>query len=147
MTDATPEEMFLDSKLVGGYIRGLSKSAIEQPENEFRYANCLNREYSLTPSNISKVRFDISRYGKFEDSLEFSPPVSEKVAIEAVEAYLSRPLTKDYFEKIKGDMFHDNLPWDEAKEDYKCRGDCLTDCKFLEAIYLNGGEMTFFIGS
>lgn len=145
--DANPQEMLMDSKLVGAAIRGLPKSAVEQPKDGFQYANYLDREYSTTSCNVNLVKFEISRYGKFEESLTFDSPVSEKTAIEAVEAYLSEPLTKLYFENIKEDMFHNDLPWEEAKEYYQCRGDCLTDARFLERVYYNDGTMSFAIGS
>ncbi len=145
--DSTPQEMFLDSKLAGAAFRGLMKSEVEQPENGFKYANCLEREYSTSPCNVNSVKFNISRYGKFKETLTFNPAVSEKEAIEAVETYLSQPLTEEYFDRIKSDMFHDYLSWEKAQEDYYCRGDCLTDSKFLERVYLKDGEMTFFIGS
>ena len=145
--DATSIEMLFDSKLVGAAIRGLTKSDIERPKDGFKCINCLGREYLTIPHNVKCVEFDISRYGQFTKSLTFDSPVSEKTAIEAVETYLSEPLTEDYFEMIKDDMFHNNLSWEQAKEDYKCRGDCLTDARFLEEVSIKNGIMSFFIGS
>jgi hypothetical protein len=145
--DATPEEMFMDSKLAGAAFRGLPKSAVTQPENGFRYINSLYREYSTEPLNITSVEFDISRYGEFTESIIFDSPVSEKKAIEIVEAYLSEPLTEEYFNKIKSDMFHDDLPWEDAKQTYHCRGDCLTDARFLEDVDVTDGVLTLLIGS
>jgi hypothetical protein len=42
--------------------------------------------------------------------------------------------------------FHE-MPWEEAKDEFSCRGECLTDCKFLEDTRVNNGLLTFFVGS
>ena len=108
---------------------------------------CLDRKYLDVDHNINKAIFDISRYGKYQHSINFDSPVTEKIAIKAVEKYLSKPLTEEYYNTIKDDMFHSMLLYDEAKENYKCRGKCLTDCKFLEDTQIENGILTFFIGS
>ena len=146
MTDANSEQMLLNSKLVGCMIRGLPSSSLEQEDNKFKYANCLDREYSTELKNINQVTFKISRFGKYTHTLKFNKYVSEKKAIEKVEEYLSEPLTKEYYNRIVKDLFHES-PWNKAKEDFMCRGDCLTDSKFLELVTVKNGELTFFIGS
>jgi hypothetical protein len=146
MTDATPEQMLSDSTLVGCAIRGLPSSAVNQDKSKFRYINSLDREYSINPCIINSVTFDISRYGKYTHTLEFVNRISEREAIERVEEYLSVPLTEKYYTKIADNLFHE-YPWKKAKKIFKCRGDCLTDCKFLEETKIVNGNMTFFIGS
>lgn len=147
MTDATPEQMLLDSKLVGCMIRGLSSSALEDSDDgKFNYINCLDREYLTKPLNIKCVTFNISRYGQYTYTIEFPELVSEKEAIEKMEEYMSEPLTEEYYATIVDDLFHGES-WEQAREWFKCRGDCLTDCKFLESTTVEDGELTFFIGS
>ena len=147
--DASAESMFLNSKLVGAAVRGLPSSAVEQPENPengFKYINCLDRKYRQILKNVSEVRFDISRYGEKQRSLKFDSPVSENDAILAVEKYLSEPLTEEYYDMIKDDLFH-GYSWDEAKACFTYRGDCLTDCIFLEKTEIIDGTLIFFCGS
>ena len=135
-----------DSKLVGCAIRGLPATALDQgEEGGFKYVNCIG-SYKTEPKNVGSVTFDVSRYGQHSHTIKFSDPVSEKEAIEKVEKYLSKPLTEDYYSDIVDDLFHE-YPWDDAKEVFKCRGDCLTDCKFLELTYLKNSNLTFFVGS
>lgn len=145
--DATREEIFMNSLLMAASFRGLTKKDAEQPENGFRYINCLGREYFTNLNFVESVEFDISRHGNFTKTLKFDVPVSEKTAIELINKYLSRPLTEKYFNKIKEDTLYDDCSWDEVKEHYKCRGDCLSDARFLEGIHIKNGVMSFFIGS
>jgi hypothetical protein len=137
--------MLPDSKVVGCMIRGLNPEVLDQHPKGFKYINCLGA-YKTTPKNITSVEFEISRYGQFTHTLEFTSPISEKEAIEKVEEYLSQALTEDYYNMIVNDLFHE-YQWEEAREYFSCRGDCLTDCKFLERTYIDNGRMTFFIGS
>lgn len=146
MTDATSEEMLSDSKLIGCMIRGLPSSALNEEKNKFKYVNCLHREYLTNPKNIKSVVFDISRYGAYNHMLEFENLICEKEAIEKVEEYLSKPLRKKYYNKIVNDLFHE-MPWKEAKKHFEVRGDCLTDCKFLERTKVINGQLEFSIGS
>lgn len=147
MTDATSEQMLLDSKLVGCMIRGLPSSALDQEmdDDKFKYINWLNREYLTIPTNITIVIFDISRYGKYTHTINFFDPVSEKIAIEAVEQYLSEPLTKEYYLIIVDDLFHE-APWEQAKEWFKNRDERLTGCWCLERTKIKDGIFSFFIG-
>lgn len=94
---------------VAAWFRGLSQATRPPVASTFVYTNCLDREYDDYVKNVEIVKFDISRYGKYEQTIAFGTPVSEKKAIETVESHLSQPLTQEYFEKIKDDIFHDNL--------------------------------------
>ena len=85
--------------------------------------------------NIQVIIFDISRYGKYSHAINFNVPVSEKEAIKKIEKYLSEPITEYYFNKVKDDLFENDLEYNELSEKgYKCRGDLLTDASFLEEI-------------
>ena len=135
------------SDLMAANFRGL-EAPDEPEEGKFVYTNCLDRPYNDDEQKVKSVSFKISRYGKFTKTIKFSPKATEKEAIMAVEIFLSKPLTKQYYEKIKNDTFHEH-EWKEAKKYFNCRGDCLTDAKFLEVVYFDEEtkEMTFFIGS
>jgi hypothetical protein len=111
---------------------------------QFSYVNLLNAQYEHTYRCVRSVRFDISRFCRHKHTLHFDPPVSEAQAIRAVEAYLSLPMTEDYFAAIRDDLFHDDASW----TDYRCRGDALTDAKYLERVSLNDdGQLSFSIGT
>lgn len=147
MTDATAEQMLSDSKLVGCMIRGLPSVVLECDKNKFKYINSLDRKYLTDRYNIHSVKFNISRYGKYKHTIKFENLVCEQYAIEKVEEYLSKPVTEKYYNKIVNDLFHEK-PWETAKKWFTCRGDCLTDAKFLEETYIDvNGRLTFFIGS
>lgn len=146
MTDATADQMLLDSKLAGCMIRGLPSSVLKGNKNKFKYINCLDRKYLTNPRNINSVRFNISRYGAYNHTIEFPNLVCEKEAIEKVEKFLSEPLTEEYYNKIVDDLFHE-MPWEEAKKHFTVRGNCLTDRKFLEDTQVINGQLMFFIGS
>jgi hypothetical protein len=112
----------------------------------FKYINSTESEYDDANKVVSSVCFNISRYGMHEHSIFFEEKVTIKTAIEAVEQYLSEPLTEDYYEKIKKDTFS-QFNWKTAQEKFETRGAVLSDAIYLEEIDLNNGELTFFIGS
>lgn len=146
MTDANADQMLLDSKLVGCMVRGLPSCVLKGHENKFKYINCLRREYLTNPPNINSVKFDISRYGAYTHTIEFPNLVCENEVIEKVEEYLSELLTEEYYNKIVDDLFH-QMPWEKAKKHFTVRGDCLTDCKFLENTKVINGQLIFGMGS
>lgn len=125
-------------------FRGLPP--VKQEEGKFKYVNSRNCAYDKK-KDVKSVKFSISRYGKYEETIIFNAPVTQKDAIEAVEKYLSVPLTQEYYEKIQDDTFHE-YPWETAKEFFKCRGAVMTDAIFLEGTKINSdGQLTFSIGS
>lgn len=142
------------SDMIAAAIRGLS-GPTEPKEGKFVYTNSLYddedqiREYENTLKTVKSVTFAISRYDKYEMTIRFDyqNPKTEKETIEYVEAFLSQPLTEEWFNMVRDDTFH-QYSWEEAKEYFKCRGDVLGDAKFLEDTYLSAdGNMTFSIGS
>lgn len=101
-------------------------------KNKFVYNNSLGREYD---KSINKIVFSISRYGKYKHTINFDKFVTEKKAIKSAESYLSEPLTKDYYDKIRDDLFVNvKTEYEEACKDYNyiCRGHCLSDAIYLE---------------
>lgn len=79
---------------------------------------------------VNKVIFDISRYGMHEKEIEFKKPKTVDDAIKSVEDYLSKKVTKKYFEDIKDDLFYKN----NSFKDYENRGELLSDANFLEQL-------------
>jgi hypothetical protein len=45
-------------------------------------------------------------------------------AVEEVEKYLSFPLTEKYYDRVKDNLFHDPMSWEEAQKFYDYRGAC-----------------------
>lgn len=115
------------------------------PKSQFRYENCLTS--TRTAENVTTVVFDISRYGKYTHYLLFKEPVNQQQAISKVEDFLSEPLTEEYYNQIKEDLFDDPMPFDEAKDNYENRGACLTDARFLEIANFDRGTLTLLCGS
>ena len=101
----------------------------EHQQLHFRFINSLGRQFNN--NNISTITFDISRYGEHTHKLTFANPMTEQDAIGEVEKWLSVPLTQEYFDAVKNDLFCGDSNWHDY---YKTRGDLLGNCKFLERI-------------
>ena len=146
MTD--PESVLPEPQLTTtGGMRGWKGAGIAT----FAYINCLDREYADTKAKIERVVFDYSRFGSHKHTIHFTKdgvaqPVTEKAAITAAEAWLSEPLTEEHYEKIKHDLFH-GYEWEDAKEVFGCRGECLTDSCYLEIAHFERGTLTLECGS
>lgn len=127
--------------------------------SSFSYDNSLDRKYDSKKKVVTSVTFNMGRYGRCNDTVKFSAPVTEKDAIKKVEEYLSKELDEDYFTllKSKGDLFAGReISFDQFKENenefdgkfYKaCRGDCLGNCKFLEVSKVTKGNLVLECGS
>jgi dsRNA-specific ribonuclease len=76
------------------------------------------------------VTFNISRYGAHTKTIKFKHKKKFAGAIEAAEEFLSQKIDKEYFKTVSDDLF--GAKWKEFKGGL--RGDCLGDCKFLEAV-------------
>jgi hypothetical protein len=132
---------------VGAVVRGINPDLLSRkPDEGFRYINCLDRSYNKEDKIVTSVKFNISRYGEHKHTISFQEPVSEMEAIQAVESFLSQSLDEAYYSKIRDDLFH-RYSFEDALKWFTCRGDCLTDCKFLEHVDISGGHMVFFCGS
>ena len=110
----------------------------------FKYSNSLGRQYEDTKKVVTSVRFATSRYGKYSYTAEFKVPVTEKHAIKDVEKFLSQPMTQDYLNDINDDLF---VGCKSQLTDFSCRGDALSDARFLEQIKFKDGKITFSTGS
>lgn len=85
--------------------------------------------------DVNSVTFDISRYGMYTKTLTFNDFLSEKEAIEQVEEYLSQPLTREWYEKVKDDLYFDTYEnYFEDSTSKPCRGDLLTSLIYLDDI-------------
>lgn len=94
------------------------------------------------------VTFAISRYRQHSHTITFDELCSVNDAIMVAEEYLSYPLTEDYYNKIKDDLFMNKWTWEQAQKEYKNRGECLSGCKFLESVELDdNGILSLFCGS
>lgn len=134
--------IFPASDIATARFRGLE--APDAPEDgKFVYTNCTGKPYDDNIKVVSSVTFDISRFGKHQRVYRFRPLVTVAHAIRAAEKYLSQQMTEDYFDEIKDDIFNRESKW----TDYVCRGDALTDAKFLEKLGLDNGALSFYIGS
>ncbi len=110
------------------------------------FTNTMSRPFDNTKLVISSVTFDISRYGEYTETINFKSPVTEFEGVRAVEKFFSQPLTEVYFDKIKDDLFGD-YTWEEIKEEYNCKGDCMTSLEFLENTHIQNGVLTLIVGS
>ena len=107
------------------------------PLNKFKYKLCIDLDDTI--KNIDKITFDISRYGKYIQSIKFDKMVSVKYAVGKAEEWLSDKVTIDYFNNIKDDLFFKFDSVDEELEyiKNKNKGDLLTDCIYLEVLNIN----------
>ena len=105
-------------------------------------------EYDDANKCILSITFDISRYGEHKKTLTFDDFVTEKEAIETVEGFLSQPITKEYFNEVRDDLFDPDLKWPGVLDHYDTRGSLLTDCRFLESIDVDDeGNASIWCGS
>jgi len=133
------------SDVIAANIRGLEKP--EEPENgKFKYTDCLGGNTRLRNELCTHIKFDISRYGKHTHTLVFDKAMTINQAIKKAEEYLSEPLTEEYYNNIKDDLFNCE-GWEEDKKYFKCRGNCLTDAKFLENVTWHDGVPIIECGS
>jgi hypothetical protein len=129
--------------------RGFSELLSKRADRlKFQFENSLGRPYDDVTSNIAAVTFDISRYGKYRHTIPFPRDTTEEEAVRAAERFLSQPLTRDYYEAIQDDTFHQYL-WEVARHGFTSRGDALTDAKYLEQLVLDPqtGELMIETGS
>lgn len=109
----------------------------------FSYTKCIELDGSI--EYIQTIIFAISRFSKYKISIRFDKLYTEKEAVEKVEEWLSNKVSKDYYNIVSDDLFHDNL------SDYgekPTRGRLLGDCKYLEVIKkIDGGTIEIFCGS
>lgn len=115
----------------------------QQNIRQFRYEHDFGYD-----GKVLSVKFNISRYGKYTKTLTFSRQISINNAIEKAEEYLSQPVTEEYYNEIRDDLF-DNETWEQVKDKNYIRGDLLSDAIFLESASISrkGGCVTLSCGS
>lgn len=97
--------------------------------------------------NCGGVKFSISRYDKYSHTILFDKPCSVPDAISAAEEYLSYPLTEEYYNKFRDDLLESEWTWEQAKNEYNNRGECLSDCGCLRYVELDdNGILSLFCG-
>lgn len=102
--------------------------------------------YDDITKNVKSVTFDIGRYGQTKHTIKFKEMVTQNTAIKKIEEFLSKPLTRYWFNKVKknNDLFPS---WDKFESGY-CKGDLLGDCKFIESMSVDkNNNLTFECGS
>lgn len=110
------------------------------------FTNTMDRPFDDAKSVVSSVTFDISRYGEYTETINFKSPVTEFEGVRAVEKFFSQALTEVYFNMIKDDLFGDST-WEEIKEEFSCKGDCMTSLEYLENTSIQNGVLTLIVGS
>lgn len=117
------------------------------PLNKFKYKLCIDLDD--TNKNVDEIIFNISRYGKYIQSIKFDEMVSIKYAVEKAEEWLSDKVTIDYFNNIKDDLFFKFDSVDEELEyiKNKNKGQLLTDCIFLEEAKIYSTNLIISCGS
>lgn len=105
---------------------------------KYNYPDDKSKLFDYKTSNVVKIIFDISRFGKYKESITFDKPVSKLIAVNAVEKFLSEPFDINYFDKIKDDLLFDK--WEHIIESYYnedgvlLRGDILGDCIYIDKL-------------
>ena len=117
------------------------------PLNKFKYKLCIDLDDTI--KIVDEIIFNISRYGKYIQSIKFDEMVSVKYAVEKVEEWLSDKVTIEYFNNIKDDLFFKFDSVDEELEyiKNKNKGQLLTDCIFLEKAVIYSSHLIISCGS
>ncbi len=135
LLDAAYDEVeFL--RLMELHVKGGINSIPNSVNKQFKYHNSTGETYNDYIPIVTKVQFDIGRFGKRKHCIEFEEEVTINEAITEVEQYLSQPITSEYYANIKDDTFHE-LEFDAAFKQFRTRGACLTDAYFLEHLYID----------
>lgn len=120
----------------------ISQGKPVKAESKFTFINQLGRPYENTKPCVKAIRFALSRNGKYHHTLHFPTMLTEKDAINKAEIYLAEPLDQKYYEVICDDLLH-QVPWRQARDWFKVRGECLSDGVILNSASLDGlGSLT-----
>jgi hypothetical protein len=111
----------------------------------FRFKKSLNKESKTLLKTedkiVSGVLFYSSRYGHEEQKITFDEPQTVQCALDAVESFLSKSITEEYFnENSKGYHTFEQMAG-------KPRGALLGGAIFLERLYVEDGLLSFGCGS
>ena len=99
-------------------------------QNLFHYTDMLKwTKKDVSTSQVMSITFYLQPGGCGKpQTIKFKHPILKKIAIMTVEEWLSKPVTKSYFNKNKEP--YDACSWKEAQN--WCRGDLLGSSIFLE---------------
>lgn len=100
---------------------------------------------SSTDAYVTQVNFFVGQYDDLEDFINFPKPVTEKEAVHAIEAYLSTPLTKEFFDH-GFDGFKDWTQFMSTENRNPIRGDLMGSNIFLEDLQKDGSVLQVFTG-
>lgn len=89
----------------------------------------------------TSVTFGISRFGKFSKTIRFNTKKSEKEIVTKVCQFLSKKMTKKYFDKVKKDSFAINFKVGDKR--IKALGDRI----FFEKVQKKGTNGIIITGS
>ena len=114
---------------------------------KFEYV--LGEKLNARKKCVTSVEFAVSPDNQHHRCIDFmGDKVTVAEAVREVEAYLSVPITREYYEANKDDVWN---KWSyEAKKAWGCeiRGEMLGSCKFLDVIELDSdGCLTLKTGS
>lgn len=93
------------------------------------------------------IVFFISRYGKYKHRMHFKPEITLMEAIIQAEKWLDRPVTQEYFDKIKDDLFCEELESYGYRDETVCRRDLLGDMRFVEGVVVKDNIARLIFGS
>ncbi len=128
-----------------------------------KFYNELDRPYEDSKKEVKQVEFMTGGHVVAATLLKFPAPVTEAAAIAAVERYLREPITRDYYNMVRGfpkingkyvivttavkDDGTFECEWEDDGAQDKVRGDLLGEHKHLQSVKIEDGTMTFFLGS
>jgi len=87
-----------------------------------------------TDASSRVFRFVITAAGNVTHTITFDHPATPAEAISAAERYLSEPVTRSYYGRIRDDLYTHWDSWEDAREDLRTRGNALGDSVFAERI-------------
>ena len=105
--------------------------------------------YDDTIQCIRSITIAISRTWEVTHKIKFPTLVTRKVAVEAAEAFLSKPFTRALFAKIRiGNWMCDDMTFKSVVAERLCIGDLLGDATYLEGFTIDAkGNTQLIIGS
>ena len=100
------------------------------------------RLYDRIRKDVESVTFPISCDGKHKYTLYFSPPVSERSAVDEVGNYLLGDLTKDHFDVVSDELHDPGMTWTRARQIYRTRGELISSMISARGSTRDGGKIS-----
>jgi len=96
-----------------------------------------------------RIKFNISRYGKYHETIEFGSPKTEYEAVIEMCKYMMKPINQEWFDRVKDDTWYytrKDETWNVKQ--HKNRDCLLTDCTRIEGVDTDeNGTVTLIVGS